>query len=37
MNDRELSDFRNRQVGFIFQSHVLLDDFSALENVVFLP
>ncbi|PKL12441.1 MAG: ABC transporter ATP-binding protein [Spirochaetae bacterium HGW-Spirochaetae-8] len=33
MNDRELSDFRNRQVGFIFQSHVLLDDFSALENV----
>ena len=33
MNDRELSEFRNRQVGFIFQSHVLLDDFSALENV----
>lgn len=33
MNDRELSEFRNRHVGFIFQSHVLLDDFTALENV----
>jgi len=33
MNDRELSEFRNSQVGFIFQSHVLLDDFTALENV----
>jgi lipoprotein-releasing system ATP-binding protein len=33
MNDRELSEFRNRHIGFVFQSHILLDDFSALENV----
>ena len=33
MGDRELSAFRNRHVGFVFQSHILLDDFSALENV----
>ena len=33
MHDRELSEFRNRHIGFIFQSHILLDDFSAVENV----
>ncbi|MDD3941451.1 MAG: ATP-binding cassette domain-containing protein, partial [Sphaerochaetaceae bacterium] len=33
MGDRELSRFRNRHVGFVFQSHILLEDFSALENV----
>lgn len=33
MSDKELSDFRNRHIGFVFQSHILLDDFSALENV----
>jgi lipoprotein-releasing system ATP-binding protein len=33
MHDRELSEFRNRHVGFVFQSHILLEDFSALENV----
>lgn len=33
MSDRELSEFRNRHIGFVFQSHILLDDFSALENV----
>lgn len=33
MNDRDLSEFRNRHVGFVFQAHILLDDFSALENV----
>lgn len=33
MYDKELSEFRNRHIGFIFQSHILLDDFSALENV----
>lgn len=33
LNDRGLSRFRNRHIGFVFQSHILLDDFSALENV----
>ncbi len=33
-NDRQLSLFRNIHIGFVFQSHILLDDFSALENVM---
>ncbi len=33
MRDKELSEFRNKNIGFVFQSHILLDDFSALENV----
>ncbi len=33
MNDAELAEFRNRSIGFVFQSHYLLPEFSALENV----
>ena len=33
MNDKNLSKFRNTQLGFIFQFHQLLPEFTALENV----
>ena len=34
MNETELSTIRNREIGFVFQFHHLLPEFSAIENIL---
>jgi lipoprotein-releasing system ATP-binding protein len=33
LNDKKLAEFRNKNIGFVFQFHHLLPEFTALENI----
>ena len=34
LNSKKLSEFRNRELGFVFQFHQLLPEFTAIENIM---
>ena len=34
LNQKKLADFRNKHIGFVFQFHQLLPEFSAIENIM---
>ena len=34
LNDAKMSELRNKKIGFIFQANMLMEDFTALENVM---
>ena len=36
LNQKELANFRNKEIGFVFQFHNLLVEFTALENICLL-